>query len=134
MTYPAVRLFGPLGLKGTCCPGANGGAVKKRLLRRAGPAVAIFGLVMAVADIGPTILWIAAVKVALALGIFAERWRSPAGRRRHARPRHPRRLAASPDALSRCGWSVRRTHPGLLSASIVSIAGGEPLLRRRRCG
>jgi hypothetical protein len=43
--------------------------------------VAIFGLVMAVADVDPTILWIAAVKVALALGIFAERWRSPAGRR-----------------------------------------------------
>jgi hypothetical protein len=98
MTYPPVRLFGPPGSQGTCCPEANGGAVKKRLLRRAGPAVAIFGLVMAVADVGPAIPWIAAVKAALALGIFAERWRSPAGRRRHPRPSHPRSLAASPDA------------------------------------
>ena len=54
----------------------------KRLLRRVGPAVAIFGLIMAVAHIGPTTLWTAVVNAAVALGIFAERWRSPAGRRR----------------------------------------------------
>ena len=75
---PAVPIFGPPRSQGTSWLGANGGAVKKRLLRRVGPAVAIFGLIMAVAHIGPTTLWIAVVKVAVALGIFAERWRSPA--------------------------------------------------------
>ena len=76
---PAVPIFGPPRSQGTSWLGANGGAVKKRLLRRVGPAVAIFGLIMAVAHIGPTTPWIAVVKVAVALGIFAERWRSPAG-------------------------------------------------------
>lgn len=78
---PAVPLFTPPESQRTCCLGASGVAIKKRLLRRAGPAVAIFALIMAVAPIGPATLWIAVVKVAVALGIFAERWRSPAGRR-----------------------------------------------------
>ena len=78
---PAVPIFGPPRSQRISYLGTNGGAVKKRLLRRVGPAVAIFGLIMAVAYIGPTTLWIAVVKIALALGIFAERWRSPAGRR-----------------------------------------------------
>ena len=85
---PAGPLFGPPRSQGICYLGAKGGAVKKRLLRRAGPAVAIFGLIMAVAHIGPTTGWIALVKVAVALGVFVERWRSPAGRpwRRWAEP------------------------------------------------
>jgi hypothetical protein len=78
---PAVPLFGPPRSQGTCCLGAYGDAVKKRLLRRVGPVVAIFGLIMTAAHIGPTPLWIAVVKITVALGIFAERWRSPAGRR-----------------------------------------------------
>jgi hypothetical protein len=76
---PAGPLFGPPRSQGTCCLVANGSAVKKRLLRRVGPAVAIFSLILAVACVGPTTLWIAVVKVAVALGIFAERWRSPVG-------------------------------------------------------
>jgi hypothetical protein len=86
---PAVPLFTPPRSQGTCCLGAYGGAVKKRLLRRVGPAVAIFGLIMAVAHIGPTTLWIAVVKIAVALGVFAERWRSPAGRRWRPWPSRP---------------------------------------------
>jgi hypothetical protein len=97
---PAVPIFGPPRTQGTSCLWASGGAVKKRLLRRAGPAAAIFGLIMAVADIGPTTLWIAVVKVAVALGIFAERWRRPAGQRWRPWPRRSKGLAASPDALS----------------------------------
>jgi hypothetical protein len=98
---PAVPLFGPPRSKGTCCPGANAGGVEKRLLRRVGPAVAIFGLIMAVTLIGPTTLWIAVVKVAVALGIFAERWRSPAGRRWRPWPEP----AASVDrVIGRLGW------------------------------
>jgi hypothetical protein len=70
---PAVPIFGSPRSQRTSYLRASGGAVKKRLLRRAGPAAAIFGLIMAVAHIGPTTLWIAVVKVAVALGIFAER-------------------------------------------------------------
>jgi hypothetical protein len=87
---PAGPLFGPPRSQGTCYLGAKGGAVKKRLLRRVGPAVAIFGLIMATAHIGPTTLWIAVVKVVVALGIFAERWPSPAGRRWRPWPSRPR--------------------------------------------
>lgn len=86
---PVEPLFGPPRSQGTCCLGAFGGAINKRLLRRAGSAVAIFGLIMAVAHIGPAILWIAVVKVAVALGIFAQWWRSPAGRRWRRWPSHP---------------------------------------------
>jgi hypothetical protein len=78
---PAAPLFGPPRSQGTCCLGTYGDPAKKRLLRRAGPALAIFGLIMAVAHVGPTTLWIAVVKVAVALGIFAERWQGPAERR-----------------------------------------------------
>lgn len=86
---PAVPLFGSPRSHGTCCLGRYGDPVKKRLLRRVGPAVAIFGLIMVVAHIGPAALWIAVVKVAVALGIFAERWRSPAGRRWRPWPSRP---------------------------------------------
>ena len=86
---PAILLFGPPRSQGTCCLGTYGDPVKKRLLRRVGPAIAIFGLIMAVAHIGPTTLWIAVVKVAVALGIFAERWRGPAGRRWRPWPSRP---------------------------------------------
>jgi hypothetical protein len=51
---PAVPIFCPPGSQGTSYLWASGGAVKKRLLRRAGPAAGIFGLIMAVAHIGPT--------------------------------------------------------------------------------
>ena len=96
---PAGPIFGPPRSQGTSYLWASGGAVKKRLLRRVGPAVAIFALIMAVAPIGPTTLWIAVVKVAVALGIFAEWWRSPAGQQWRPWSRRPRSLAASPDAL-----------------------------------
>jgi hypothetical protein len=87
---PAVPLFGPPRSQGTCCLGTYGDPVKKRLLRRVGPAVAIFGLIMAAAHVGPTTtVWIAVVKVAVALGIFAERWRGPAGRRWRPGPSRP---------------------------------------------
>lgn len=86
---PAGPLFGPPRPRGICYLGAKGGAVKKRLLRRAGPAVAVFGLIMAAAHIGPTTWWIVLVKVAVALGVFAERWRSPAGRRWRRWPSRP---------------------------------------------
>jgi hypothetical protein len=86
---PAVPPFGPPRSQGTCCLGTYGDPVKKCLLRRVGPAVAIFGLIMAVAHIGPTTLWIAVAKVAVAMGIFAERWRSPAGRRWRPWPSRP---------------------------------------------
>lgn len=76
---PALPIFGPPQSHGTGYLWASGGALKKRLLRRAGPAAAIFGLIMAVADMGPAILWIVVVKVAIALGIFAARWRNRAG-------------------------------------------------------
>ena len=92
MLHPAgsaVPLFGPQRSQGTCCLGTYGDPVKKRLLRRVGPAVAIFGLIMVIAHIGPTTLWIAVVKVAVALGIFAERWRRPAGRRWRPWPSRP---------------------------------------------
>lgn len=78
---PAVPIFGSPRSQGTSYLWASGSAVKKRLLRRAGSAAAIFGLTMAVAHIGPITVWIAVVKVAVALGIFAERWRCPAGQR-----------------------------------------------------
>jgi hypothetical protein len=97
---PAVPIFGSPRSQGTSYLWASGGAVKKRLLRRAGSAAAIFGLTMAVAHIGPTTLWIAVVKVAVALGIFAERWRCPARQRWRPWSGRPRSLAASPDALS----------------------------------
>ena len=97
---PAVPIFGSPRSQGTSYLWASGNAVKKRLLRRAGPAAAIFGLIMAVAHIGPTTLWIAVVKVAVALGIFAERWRCPAGQRWRPWSSRPRSSAASPDALS----------------------------------
>jgi hypothetical protein len=86
---PAVPLFGAPRAQGTCCLGTYGDPVKKRLLRRVGPAVAVFGLIMAVAHVGPTTLWIAGVKVAVALGIVAERWRGPAGRRWRPWPSGP---------------------------------------------
>ncbi len=87
---PAVPLFGPPRTQGTCRLGTYGDAVKQRVLRRAGRAVAIFGLIMAVAHIGPTTLWIVVIKVAVALVIFAERRRSPAGRRWRPWPSCPR--------------------------------------------
>jgi hypothetical protein len=65
----AVPLFGPTRSQGICCLGTYGDPVKKRLLRRVGPAVAVFGLIMTVVDIGPTTLWIVVVKVAVALGV-----------------------------------------------------------------
>jgi hypothetical protein len=86
---PAVPLFSSPWSQGICCLGRYGDPIKKRLLRRVGPAVAIFGLIIAVAHFGPTTLWIAVVKVAVALGIFAERWRSPAGRRWRPWPSRP---------------------------------------------
>ena len=123
---PAVPIFGSPRSQGTSYLWASGSAVKKRLLRRAGSAAAIFGLTMAVAHIGPTTLWIAVVKVAVALGIFAERWRCPARQRwrpgRAAqgawlRPRTPYR---------HCGWSVRRTYSGVLFRSAVTSAPSPP--------
>jgi hypothetical protein len=106
---PAVPIFGSPRSEGTSYLWASGGAVKKRLLRRAGPAAAIFGLVMAIAHMGPTTLWIAVVKVAVALGIFAERWRSPAGQRWRSWSSRPTSLAASPDDLSSL-WLVSMTY------------------------
>ena len=97
---PAVPIFGSPRSQGTSYLRASAGAVKKRLLRRAGSAAAIFGLIMAVAHIGPTTLWIAVVKVAVALGIFAERWRCPARQRWRPWSSRPGSSAASRDALS----------------------------------
>ena len=91
-----------------------------------GSAAAIFGLTMAVAHIGPTTLWIAVVKVAVALGIFAERWRCPARQRWRPWSSRPGSLAASPDAFRHCGWSVRRTYSGVLFRSAVTSAPSPP--------
>ena len=123
---PAVPIFGSPRSQGTSYLWASGSAVKKRLLRRAGSAAAIFGLTMAVAHIGPTTLWIAVVKVAVALGIFAERWRCPARQRWRPWSSRPRSLAASPDAFRHCGWSVRRTYSGVLFRSAVTSAPSPP--------
>ena len=123
---PQCRSSVPLDLKGPVIYGRSGSAVKKRLLRRAGSAAAIFGLTMAVAHIGPTTLWIAVVKVAVALGIFAERWRCPAGQRWRPWSSRPRSLAASPDAFRHCGWSGRRTYSGVLFRSAVTSAPSPP--------
>lgn len=106
---PSVPIFGSPRSQGISYLWAGGGAVKKRWLRRAGPAAAIFGLIMTVEHIGPTTLWIAVVKVAVALGIFAERWRCPAGQRWRPWSGRPRSLAASPDALSSL-WLVITTY------------------------
>jgi hypothetical protein len=86
---PAGPLFGPPRSQGTCCLGTYGDPVRKRLLRRVGPAVAVFSLIMAIAPVGPTTVWIAVVKAAVALGIFAERWRGPARRRWRPWPSRP---------------------------------------------
>jgi hypothetical protein len=123
---PAVPIFGSPRSQGTSYLRASGSAVKKRLLRRAGSAAAIFGLTMAVAHIGPTTLWIAVVKVAVALGIFAERWRCPAGQRWRPWSSRPASLAASPDAFRHCGWSVRRTYSGVLFRSAATSAPSPP--------
>ena len=97
---PAVPIFGSPRSQGTSYLWASGSAVKKRLLRRAGSAAAIFGLTMAVAHIGPTTLWIAVVKVAVALGIFAERWRRPARQRWRHLVEPPKELSCVPGRLS----------------------------------
>ena len=58
----------------------------KRLLPWIAVPLLLLGAAMLIADIGASGLWIAVVKVAVALGVFAERWRSPAGRRWRPRP------------------------------------------------
>ena len=68
-------------------------------------AAAIFGLIMAVADIGPTTLWIGMVKVTAALGISAERWRSPAGQRWRPWSTAQRTWLRPRTPYRRCGWS-----------------------------
>jgi hypothetical protein len=123
---PSVPILGPPRSQGTSYLWASGGAVKKRLLRRAGSAAAISGLTMAVAHIGPTTLWIAVVKIAVALGIFAERWRCPARQRWRPWLSRPRSLAASRTPYRHCGWSVRRTYSGVLFRSAVTSAPSPP--------
>lgn len=119
---PTVPIFGSPRSQGTSYLWASGGAVKRRLLRRAGAAAATFGLIMAVAHIGPTTLWIAVVKVAVALGIFAGRWRCPAGQRRRPWSSRPRSLAASRTPYRRCRRSAQGTCSGVLSRSAVTSA------------
>ena len=80
-----------------------------RLFHRAGAAAAIFGFIMAVAHIGPTIPWVAVVKIAVAMGIFAGRWRCPDGQRWHPWSSRPKSFAASPHALSSL-WLVSTTY------------------------
>lgn len=119
---PAVPIFGHPRSQGTSYLWASGGAAKKRLLRRAGPAAATFGLIMAVMHIGPTTVWVVVVKVAVALGIFAERWRSPAGQRWRPWSSRPGAWLRHGTSYRRCGWSVRRAYCGVLSGSAVTSA------------
>ena len=86
MALDRILRSGPRwGLKETCCPGANGGAVmNRRRLPMIAAAVTLFAFGMEVAHIGPTAVWVTVVVAATLVSawLWPRPWwsRGPAGR------------------------------------------------------